>query len=119
MAITIFDYVKSVIGDKPEYAADDFYRCGVEMLGGCERCEATIGPWNAYPSKSGYWRCGDCLGATGYETIRDFTSAELGDYICPGCGTPGHITEVAEDAACSLTCRECGTAWTRLASPDI
>jgi hypothetical protein len=115
MAITTLDYVKSVIGDKASYPADDFYRCGVDLLGGCERCEATIAAYNAYPSKSGYWRCADCIGSTGYATTGEFTSQELGDYSCPGCGAPGHIIEVADGTACSLTCRQCGTSWTHLA----
>jgi hypothetical protein len=114
MPITILDYVKSVVGDKDTYAAGDFYRSGVAMTGGCQRCHATIACYNAYPSRSGYWRCADCIGNTGYATIREFTRQELGDYSCPGCGAPGHIIEVADGTACSLPCRQCGTSWTHL-----
>jgi hypothetical protein len=111
MAITIFDYVKSVIGDKPEYTAADFYSCGVDMLGGCEYCHATIGPWNAYPSLSGYWRCGDCIDHNGYATIGEFTDQVMSDFKCPGCGASGHITEIADGKALILTCRHCEIAW--------
>jgi hypothetical protein len=114
MAITILDYVKSVIGDKPSYYAEDFDRCGVDMFGGCERCETTIAAYNAYPSRWGYWRCAECIGSTGYATIREFTSQGLGDYSCPACGAPGHVIEVEGGTACSLTCRQCGTSWTHL-----
>ena len=114
MAITILDYMKTVLGEKRMYYAEDCAQCGVDMFGGCERCEITIAVYNAYPSKSGYWRCADCIGNTGFETVQDFTSYVLGDHSCPGCGTPGHVIEVADGTPPALTCRECGTAWTSL-----
>ena len=61
MPITILDYVKSKAGEKDSYPAADFFAAGVDILGGCEICAATIAAYNAYPSKSGYWRCGDCI----------------------------------------------------------
>ncbi len=72
MSITILDYVKSIVGDKPAYDAGDFYRNGVDMFGGCEICHAQIACYNAYPSTSGYWRCADCIGGTGYPAVADF-----------------------------------------------
>ena len=62
MAITILDYVKSVVGDKDLYTAEDCLASGVDILGGCQGCHATIAGYNAYPSTSGYWRCADCIG---------------------------------------------------------
>lgn len=41
---------------------------GLAMLGGCEHCEASIAAYNAYPSRSGSWRCEDCIGDSGYDT---------------------------------------------------
>lgn len=76
MPISILDYVKSIVGDKDTYPAADFYDNGVEMLGGCERCHATIGPWNAYPSTSGYWRCAECIGGDGFVTVDGFIRHE-------------------------------------------
>ena len=77
MPITILDYVTSIVGDKPAYPAEDFYSNGVAMLGGCQCCDAMLGGYNAYPSTSGYWRCADCIGDTGFATIAEFTQALL------------------------------------------
>ena len=62
MPITILDYVKSVVGDKDTYSAEDLPAAASDMLGGCQGCHATIACYNAYPSTSGYWRCADCIG---------------------------------------------------------
>ena len=42
MPITILDYVKSVVGDKDLYTAEDCLASGVDILGGCQGCQATI-----------------------------------------------------------------------------
>ena len=73
MPITILDYVKSVVGDKDFYTAEDCLASGVDIIGGCQICAATIAIYNAYPSTSGYWRCADCIGDTGFATVADFT----------------------------------------------
>jgi hypothetical protein len=65
MPITILDYVESKVGRKVTYTAADFASNGVEMIGGCELCAATIGACNAYPSTSGNWRCAGCIGYAG------------------------------------------------------
>ena len=75
MPITILDYVRSVVGDKDLYTAEDCLASGVDILGGCQGCHATIGCYNAYPSTSGYWRCADCIGDDGFATVADFTAA--------------------------------------------
>jgi hypothetical protein len=115
MPITILDYVKSVVGDKDTYAAEDFYRNGVAMTGGCQGCHATIACYNAYPSTSGYWRCADCIGRTGYATVADFT-ASLSAVACPACGNTDNISETrittgerTEEYA--LECGDCGEVW--------
>ena len=41
MPITILDYVKSVVGDKDTYTAEDCLASGVDILGGCQGCHAT------------------------------------------------------------------------------
>ena len=64
MPITILDYVKSVVGDKDFYTAEDCLISGVDIIGGCQGCAATIAIYNAYPSTSGYWRCAGCIGDT-------------------------------------------------------
>jgi len=115
MPITILDYVKSVVGDKDLYTAEDCLISGVDILGGCQGCHATLGCYNAYPSTSGYWRCADCIGDDGYATIVDFT-ASMPATACPSCGNTDTISEIrvttgerAEEYA--LECGDCGEVW--------
>ncbi len=115
MAITILDYVKSVVGGKDLYTAEDCLASGVDILGGCQGCHATIAAYNAYPSTSGYWRCADCIGDHGYATVADFTSS-LTAVTCPSCGNTVTISEIpvttgehAEEYA--LECGDCGKVW--------
>ena len=49
--------------------ASEFTRVGIATLGGCAVCHATIAVYNAYPSKSGFWKCGDCIGDSGWDNI--------------------------------------------------
>ncbi|MBV9093914.1 MAG: hypothetical protein JO132_08575 [Streptosporangiaceae bacterium] len=72
MAITILDYVKAKTGDRETYSEQDHWRAGVAMLGGCQTCAAVIASYNAYPSTSGYWHCGTCIGTAGFATVEDF-----------------------------------------------
>jgi hypothetical protein len=114
MAITILDYVKSVVGDKDLYTEEDCLTCGVDIMGSCQGCHAVIGCYNAYPSTSGYWRCADCIGSDGYETVADFTAAEL--TTCPACGNTDTINEtrvtIGEHAeGYALECGDCGETW--------
>jgi hypothetical protein len=115
MPITILDYVKHVVGDKDIYDCHDFARSGVEMLGSCQSCHATIGPFSAYPSTTGYWRCADCIGNLGYSTVDEFRQAES-IINCPSCGEVENIheirvtTEHSEDYA--FECGECSLVWT-------
>jgi hypothetical protein len=134
MAITILDLVKARVGDKDTYPAEDFYRNGVDMLGGCETCGAAIGPWNAYPSTTGYWQCADCIGDQGYDTTAAFEAAtglgELTDVcqradqqqtdlvdadeiyglgvLCPSCRDAAHVIEIRFNV---FECGDCGATW--------
>jgi hypothetical protein len=115
MPITIFDYVKSVVGDKDFYTAEDCLISGVDIIGGCQTCAATIAVYNAYPSTSGYWRCADCIGDTGFATIADFT-AHPSMSNCPSCRNAETISEIrittsehTEEYA--LECGDCGQVW--------
>ena len=42
------------------------------MFGGCERCSASLACYNAFPSTSGYLRCEECLGNSGFKTTEEF-----------------------------------------------
>jgi hypothetical protein len=115
MPITILDYVKSVVGDKDLYTAEDCLTSGVDILRGCQGCHATIAVYNAYPSTSGYWRCADCIGTDGFVTVADFTAHEAAISACPACGNTENISEIritterAEEYA--LECGDCGEVW--------
>ena len=115
MPITILDYVKSVVGDKDFYTAEDCLISGVDIIGGCQACAATIAIYNAYPSTSGYWRCAGCIGDTGFATVTDFT-AHSSMANCPVCGNADTISETrittsehTEEYA--LECGDCGVVW--------
>ena len=88
MPITILDYVKSVVGDKDLYTAEDCLASGVDILGGCQGCHATIACYNAYPSTSGYWRCADCIGEDGFATVADFTAHDAASWPARPAATP-------------------------------
>ncbi len=80
MPITILDYVKSIVGEKDSYPAEDFRSFGVDLMGGCEICCATIAAYNGYPSRSGYWRCADCIGGDGFTSVEEFVNFEKDAY---------------------------------------
>jgi hypothetical protein len=115
MPITILDYVKSVVGDKDFYTAEDCLISGVDIIGGCQACAATIAVYNAYPSTSGYWRCAACIGDTGFATVTDFTARATAT-ACPLCGnidtiSETHIATFDDEHDPALECGDCGAVW--------
>lgn len=47
-----------------------FAEVGLQIMGGCEVCGATLAAYNACPSKSGYWRClNGCIGNDGWYDV--------------------------------------------------
>ena len=112
MPITILDYIKSVVGDKDLYTAEDCLTSGVDILGGCQSCHATIAAYNAYPSTSGYWRCADCIGDDGFATVADFT-ASLPATACPACGNTDTLSEtrITTGARAEGYALDCGQVW--------
>ena len=116
MSITILDYVKSVVGEKDTYTDDDFFRNGVGTLGHCQRCAATLAAYNAYPSTSGFWRCADCIGDTGFATVADFKARTFDISACPSCGNTDNISETRITTSerheeYALECGDCGEVW--------
>src|SRR4029078_8043722 len=79
----------AVVGNKALYPAGDCLASGVDILGGCQGCHATIACYNAYPSTSGYWRCAACTATDGYATAAAFTASAA----CPSCGTTDNLSE--------------------------
>jgi hypothetical protein len=115
MPITILDYVRAQAGEKDVYTGEDFARNGVDMLGGCKDCGATLGPYNAYPSKTGYWRCANCIRNLGYATVDEFRQAEC-IVNCPSCGETENIHEIRvtreRSEGYAFECGECSLVWT-------
>lgn len=51
----------------------EFERLGLAMISGCQSCHASLGPWNAYPTTTGYIGCGDCTPQEmGFDTVEAF-----------------------------------------------
>jgi hypothetical protein len=64
-AITILDLARhrgAQANDDGSIPGGEFYRVGLDIMGGCFGCNATLAAYNAYPSKAGYWMCRGCLG---------------------------------------------------------
>jgi hypothetical protein len=53
-------------------SAGDFEELGFPFYVGCECCGAGLAPYNAYPSRSGFIRCGFCIGAEGFPSAAAF-----------------------------------------------
>lgn len=77
MYVTVLDVLEARMrdaGEKPQSTirGDVFERYGLPILAGCERCGASLGCYNAYPSQTGNIRCVDCLGSWGFPTVENF-----------------------------------------------
>lgn len=62
----------------------EFEKVGLAILGGCEACGASIAAYNAFPSKSGFWRCRSCIDGDGWVNV-----AKANDDIFGAGGTGG------------------------------
>lgn len=51
--------------------ASEFWRVGLDIIGGCRRCGASIAAYNAHPTKSGFWACSDCVGDDGWDSVEE------------------------------------------------
>lgn len=72
--ITILDVAKARGVQESEDGSingSEFERVGLPIMGGC-MCNTTVGCYNAYPSKTGYLGCEDCIGDQGFETVEEF-----------------------------------------------
>jgi hypothetical protein len=68
MAVTILDVAEAKLGREARTGAD-FAEVGLPMMGGCERCGATVAAYNACPSQTGYIRClSECIADLGFDT---------------------------------------------------
>ena len=102
MPITILDYVKSVVGDKDLYTAEDCLASGVDILGGCQGCQASIAVYNA-TRQSGYWRAR----MHRRERIRHrrrFHRPRRRIVTCPVCGNADTISETRATTGSTPRC---------------
>lgn len=83
MAITILELAKHRgLKEEPDgsFSMGAINDVGLEIMGGCQRCGASLGCYNGCPSKSGYWMCKDgCIGDDGYETVEEANAAIFGE----------------------------------------
>lgn len=75
MSVTILDVAKSRgvrIEKDGSVTMGSMNDVDLAIFGGCLTCEASIAAYNAYPSRSGYWCCADCVGDFGFKTVEAF-----------------------------------------------
>lgn len=68
--ITVLQLADHRIGREAR-TGKDFAEAKLPMMGGCERCSASLSAANAYPSKTNFLRCGDCIGDLGYGSVEE------------------------------------------------
>ena len=81
MPVTVLELATYRLGCEPRTSAD-FASVGLAMFGGCGRCHATVTARNAYPSRSGFWRCEACIGDDGWDSVDQASRHIFG----PPCG---------------------------------
>ncbi len=76
--ITVMQWADFRLG-RPASTEADFFEAKLAMIGGCRGCGATIAAYNAYPSRSGYWACADCIGDRGFSSCKEANKVEFPD----------------------------------------
>jgi len=75
MSITVLDLALhrgAEEGDNGSITMGEVEKTGLPFFGGCQCCGASIACYNAYPSKSGYLKCGSCIDDnSGFETVEE------------------------------------------------
>lgn len=78
--VSILDLAEYRLGREAS-TGQDFEDAGLPILGGCEGCGATIAAYNAYPSKTGFLRCADCIADLGWGTVQEANDALFGTHL--------------------------------------
>ena len=65
-------------GEPGSMSGQDYFDAGLDIMGGCQVCEASLACYNGYPSKSGYWKCRDCIDGDGWESAVEADTAIFG-----------------------------------------
>ena len=50
---------------------EEFTRVGLQVMGDCVSCGADLSAFNAYPSKSGCWKCEGCIEDDGWDSLEE------------------------------------------------
>lgn len=72
--ITILD-VATARGAKEidgNITAGEFDRLGLPFFCGCQGCGASLAPYNAFPSTTGFTQCRDCIDDIGFPDVAAF-----------------------------------------------
>ena len=79
--VTIWDVAefRGVKEENGSVSGAEFERVGLPLMGGCECCHSSIAAYNAFPSKSGFIRCADCIGNAGWYDVAQ-ASHEIGGH---------------------------------------
>lgn len=49
----------------------DFHDVHLQIMGGCADCHASLAAFNAFPSRSGVWKCEDDIGDDGWTDVAE------------------------------------------------
>lgn len=60
--------MRSTTGSDGSYSQADYNTAGLEIMGGCSVCGASIAAYNAFPAKDGTWKCADHIGNKGWDS---------------------------------------------------
>ncbi len=68
------------LGAKPQedgsYSMGSIESTDLPFFSGCQCCEASLGPMQAYPSKNGFICCKDCIDDHGFDNVEAFKAFE-------------------------------------------
>ena len=80
MVVSIKDLASFRLG-REATNGQDFWDAGLDILGGCQGCGASLAAYNGYPTKTGYWQCKDCVAASGqgWEEVQEACNDIFGD----------------------------------------
>ena len=62
------------------FGGQAFYDVGLDIMGGCAVCGASLAAYNACPSKHGVWMCEDiCIADDGWTNVKDANREIFGE----------------------------------------
>lgn len=78
-------------GTRPQgIPASEFDRLGIPFFAGCQVCGASLGPFNSYPSVTGFIRCRQDIEGYGFDTVARYDTWEkdYADVVAHRIGQP-------------------------------